>query len=163
LWAGPSSESSRNSSTWSGSTLEALKLAGEAIFDGKVLIDVSNPLDFSRGMPPFLTACNTDSLGEQIQRALPRARVVKTLNTTTASVMVDPAKVAGGDHDLFVSGNDADAKARVTELLKRWFGWRSVIDLGDITSARGAEMILPIWVRLWGALGTPMFNFKISR
>jgi hypothetical protein len=114
-------------------------------------------------MPPSLTVCNTDSLGEQIQRAFPAARVVKTLNTTTASVMVDPALVAGGDHDLFISGNDPDAKQRVTTLLREWFGWKSVIDLGDITTARGTEMLLPIWVRLWSALGTPMFNFRIAR
>jgi predicted dinucleotide-binding enzyme len=144
-------------------SLEALTLAGEKNLEGKILIDISNPLDFSRGMPPTLVVCNTDSLGEQIQRAFPNARVVKTLNTTTASVMVDPSLVAGGEHDLFVSGNDANAKARVSDLLNRWFGWRSVIDLGDITTARGVEMILPIWVRLWGALGTPMFNFRIAR
>lgn len=144
-------------------SLEALRAAGESNLKGKILIDVSNPLDFSKGFPPSLSVCNTDSNAEQIQRAFPDAKVVKTLNTTSASVMVDPAKVAGGDHDLFVSGNDAEAKARVTELLKRWFGWRSVIDLGDVTTARGAEMLLPIWVRLYGALGTPMFNFKIAR
>lgn len=151
-----------NATSGTGS-LQALELAGEPNLRGKILIDVSNPLDFSKGFPPSLTVCNTDSLGEQIQRAFPNARVVKTLNTTTAAVMVDPAKVAGGDHHLFVSGNDAAAKARVTELLRHWFGWRDVIDLGDITSARGAEMILPIWVRLMGVLGTPMFNFKIAR
>lgn len=106
-------------------------------------------------MPPSLTICNTDSLAEQIQKKFPRAKVVKTLNTTTASVMVDPNQVAHGDHDIFVSGNDAAAKQRVTSLLKEWFGWKSVIDLGDITTARGTEMLLPIWVRLWGALGTP--------
>jgi predicted dinucleotide-binding enzyme len=144
-------------------SLGALEMAGDENLSGKILIDIANPLDFSHGMPPSLSICNTDSLGEHIQRAFPRAKVVKTLNTTNASVMVDPAKVAGGDHDLFVSGNDAAAKARVTELLKRWFGWRSVIDLGDITTARGTEMLLPIWLRLWGALGTPMFNFKIAR
>ena len=144
-------------------SLKALELAGAHNLDGKILIDVANPLDFSRGMPPSLTVCNTDSLAEQIQRAFPRAKVVKTLNTTNAYVMVDPAQVAGGDHHLFVSGNDAEAKARVTELLGNWFGWRQVIDLGDIATARGAEMLLPIWVRLWTALGTPMFNFKIAR
>lgn len=143
--------------------LEALELAGAASLDGKILMDVSNPLDFSSGMPPSLSVCNTDSLGEQIQRAFPNARVVKTLNTINANVMVNPLLVAGGDHDVFVSGDDADARARVSELLKSWFGWRSVIDLGDITTARGTEMMLPVWVRLWGALGTPMFNFKISR
>jgi predicted dinucleotide-binding enzyme len=144
-------------------SLDALKLAGDKNLSGKILIDVSNPLDFSRGFPPTLSVCNDDSLAEQIQRAFPTAKVVKTLNTMTALVMVDPEKIGGGDHDVFISGNDAAAKARVTELLKRWFGWRSVIDLGDITTARGAEMILPIWVRLLGMLGTPMFNFKIVR
>ena len=144
-------------------SLEALRLAGEQNLRGKILIDVSNPLDFSKGMPPTMTVCNTDSTGEQIQRAFPEAKVVKTLNTTNVNVMVDPGAVAGGDHDLFVSGNDAAAKARVTELLRQWFGWRTVIDLGDITTARGAEMILPIWLRLWGALGSPAFNFKIAR
>ena len=144
-------------------SLEALRLAGEQNLRGKILIDVSNPLDFSKGMPPTLTVCNTDSTGEQIQRAFPEAKVVKTLNTTNVNVMVDPAAVAGGDHDLFVSGNDPEAKARVTELLRQWFGWRTVIDLGDITTSRGVEMILPIWLRLWGALGTPKFNFKIAR
>jgi len=151
-----------NATNGAGS-LDALALAGARNLDGKILIDVANPLDFSRGMPPSLTVCNTDSLAEQIQRAFPTARVVKTLNTTNAQVMVNPAQVGGGDHDLFVCGNDAAAKARVTELLKQWFGWRTVIDLGDITTARGAEMLLPIWVRLMGALGTPFFNFKIVR
>jgi predicted dinucleotide-binding enzyme len=151
-----------NATSGTGS-LAALKLAGEENLRGKVLIDIANPLDFSKGMPPSLTVCNTDSLGEQIQRAFPEVKVVKTLNTTNAYVMVDPARVAGGDHDLFVSGNDNDAKAQVSNLLKQWFGWRSVIDLGDISTARGTEMLLPIWVRLWNALGTPMFNFKIAR
>ena len=149
--------------THGGGSVGALTLAGAANLDGKILIDVANPLDFSRGMPPSLTVCNTDSLGEQIQRAFPNAKVVKTLHTTNAQVMVNPAQVGGGDHDLFVCGNDAAAKARVTGLLKQWFGWRNVSDLGDITSARGAEMLLPIWVRLMGALGTPLFNFKIVR
>ena len=127
------------------------------------MLDISNPLDFSRGMPPSLSVCNTDSLGEQLQRAFPRLRVVKTLNTTNAMVMVNPGAVAGGDHSMFVCGNDADAKAKVKGWLGEWFGWRDVIDLGDITTSRGTEMLLPIWVRLWGALGTPMFNFKIAR
>jgi predicted dinucleotide-binding enzyme len=151
-----------NATNGAGS-LDALTLAGARNLDGKILIDVANPLDFSRGLPPSLTVCNTDSLGEQIQRAFPNAKVVKTLNTTNAQVMVNPAQVGGGDHDLFICGNDAAAKARVIELLKQWFGWRTVIDLGDIATARGAEMLLPIWVRLMGALGTPFFNFKIVR
>ena len=145
-----------------GGSLAALSAAGSGNLAGKIIMDIANPLDFSQGMPPSLNPVNTDSLGEQIQRAFPEARVVKTLNTMTASVMVDPARVAGGDHSVFVSGNDADAKAAVTELLKG-FGHRDVIDLGDITTARGAEMLLPIWLRLWGALGTGEFNFKIAR
>lgn len=149
--------------TSGGGALAALETAGADALGDKILIDVSNPLDFSKGFPPTLLVCNTDSVGEQIQRAFPRARVVKTLNTANATVMVNPAAVAGGDHSLFVSGNDVDAKAQVKTWLGEWFGWRDVIDLGDITSARGAEMVLAIWVRLMGALGTPMFNFKIAR
>ena len=143
-------------------SLAALSAAGSGNLAGKVVMDISNPLDFSQGMPPSLNPVNTDSLGEQIQRSFPEAKVVKTLNTMNAHVMVDPARVAGGDHSVFVSGNDADAKAAVTAILKG-FGHRDVIDLGDITSARGAEMILPIWLRIWGALGTGEFNFKIAR
>lgn len=143
--------------------LSALSMAGAENLAGKILMDVSNPLDSSRGFPPSLTVCNTDSLGEQIQRAVPAAKVVKTLNTMNCFIMVDPGSVGGGDHHVFVSGNDADAKAAVTGYLMDWFGWREVIDLGDITSARGSEMILPIWVRLMRALGTPAFNFRIVR
>jgi predicted dinucleotide-binding enzyme len=142
-------------------SLAALAQAGAAQLDGKILVDVANPLDFSRGMPPSLTVCNTDSLGERIQRAYPAARVVKALNTTNAAVMVNPSRVPG-EHDLFLCGNDADAKARVTELL-RSFGWRTVHDLGDITGARGMEMILPLWLRLMGTFGTPAFNFHVAR
>jgi predicted dinucleotide-binding enzyme len=148
--------------TAGGGSLNALDLAGEANLNGKILIDVSNPLDSSRGMPPTLLVCNTDSLGEQIQRAYPQVRVVKTLNTMNCNVMVNPSAVPG-DHDVFVSGNDADAKARVTDILKDWFGWKSVIDLGDIATARGTEMYLPLWLRLWGALGTGMFNIKVVK
>jgi hypothetical protein len=151
-----------NATSGDGS-LPALRSAGEQHLNGKILIDVANPLDFSHGMPPTLSVCNTDSLGEQIQRAFPQVKVVKTLNTTTVLVMVNPGSVGGGDHHLFVSGNDAGAKTRVVELLRHWFGWREVIDLGDITTARGAEMLLPVWLRLWSALKTPMFNFKIVR
>lgn len=143
--------------------LPALEAAGAEALGEKVMLDIANPLDFSRGMPPTLSVCNTDSLGERIQRAFPRLRVVKTLNTTNALVMINPAAVAGGDHSMFVAGDDADAKAKVKTWLGDWFGWRDVIDLGDITMARGTEMLLPIWIRLWGALGTPMFNFKVAR
>jgi predicted dinucleotide-binding enzyme len=149
--------------TAGSASLAALALAGAENLAGKILIDIANPLDFSRGMPPSLSVCNTDSLGEQIQRAFPSARVVKTLNTVNCQVMVDPKRVGNGEHDLYVCGNDATAKARVIELLREWFGWQHLIDLGDITAARGTEMLLPIWLRLWGALGTPTFNFKIVR
>lgn len=144
-------------------TLEALKLAGAANLKGKILIDVSNPLDFSKGMPPSLSICNTDSLGERIQKDYPDAKVVKALNTTNAQVMVDPGRLAGGDHTLFMCGNDADAKAEVAGLLKQGFGWKDVLDLGDITAARGQEMILPLWLRIWGSLNTGSFNFKVVR
>lgn len=148
--------------TSGGASLEALGLAGAANLRGKLLVDVANPLDFSKGMPPTLSVCNDDSLGERIQRAFPEARVVKTLNTLTAALMVNPAQLAGGDHDIFMAGNDKGAKDRTAEIL-RSFGWKSIIDLGDITGARGMEMILPIWLRLWGTLGTGMFNYKIVR
>ena len=148
--------------TSGGGSLDALNLAGEQNLNGKVLIDVSNPLDFSNGMPPTLLVCNTDSVAEQIQRAFPQARVVKTLNTMNNALMVNPALLPG-EHDVFVSGNDAEAKATVTDLLKNEFGWRSVVDLGDIKSARGVEMLLPLWVQLMGVTQTPNFNFKIVR
>ena len=136
--------------------LEALKLAGAVNMNAKILIDISNPLDFSKGMPPTLTVCNSDSLGEQIQRTYPAVKVVKTLNTMNCNIMVNPSLVPG-NHDAFISGNDADAKAKVTDILKNWFGWKSVIDIGDITTARGTEMLLPIWIRLMGAFREPEF------
>lgn len=142
-------------------SLDALKDAGANNLRNKTLIDVSNPLDFSRGMPPTLSVSNTDSMGERIQAAFPDAKVVKALNTMNAQVMVNPSLVPG-DHDVFICGNDSDAKARVTELL-RSFGWRTVIDLGDISAARGIEMLLPIWLRLMMTLKTPHFNFHIAR
>jgi 8-hydroxy-5-deazaflavin:NADPH oxidoreductase len=144
-------------------SLAALEQAGAASLKGKILIDVSNPLDFSKGLPPTLNPCNDDSIGERIQKAFPGTKVVKTLNTLTAALMVHPAALAGGDHSLFMCGNDGEAKAKVVELLKDGFGWKDVIDLGDITAARGQEMILPLWLRLWGGLKTANFNFKIVR
>ncbi|KQQ90048.1 NADPH-dependent F420 reductase [Arthrobacter sp. Leaf137] len=143
-------------------SLAALAAAGGANLAGKVLLDVSNPLDFSQGMPPVLNPVNTESLGERIQRAFPDARVVKTLNTMNAGLMVDPGRLADGDHSVFVLGDDSQAKVQVTGLLQA-LGHRDIIDLGDITSARGAEMVLPLWLRLFGALGTPDFNFKVAR
>jgi 8-hydroxy-5-deazaflavin:NADPH oxidoreductase len=144
-------------------SLEALDAAGAENLAGKVLIDVSNPLDFSQGFPPSLSVCNTDSLAEQIQSAFPETRVVKTLNTMNCLVMVDPARVPG-DHNVFLAGNDEAAKAHVTEHLQT-FGWpaESVLDLGDLTAARGLEMWLPFWLRIFGTLGTGEFNLKIVR
>jgi predicted dinucleotide-binding enzyme len=142
-------------------SLEALGLAGAANLDGKTLVDVSNPLDFSKGFPPTLTVCNTDSIAEQIQAAFPGAKVVKSLNTMTAAVMVNPGLVPG-EHDVFLSGNDAGAKQQVADLL-RSMGWKNVIDLGDITTARGPEMILPLWLRLMGAFKSPIMNFHVAR
>jgi predicted dinucleotide-binding enzyme len=143
-------------------SIDALQLAGESNLDGKVLVDISNPLDFSKGMPPTLLVSNTDSLGEQIQRTFPQVKVVKALNTVTANIMVYPMQTAEGDHHVFIGGNDPEAKERVVEILKS-FGWVHILDLGDITAARGMEMYLPIWLRLWGALGTGMFNVKIMK
>lgn len=143
-------------------SLPALEMAGADNLSGKVLVDVANALDFSRGMPPTLSVANTDSLGEQIQRAFPQARVVKSLNTVNANLMVDPGQVAGGDHHVFVSGDDQAAKEEVTRILREWFGWRNVLDLGDISSARGPEMYLALWLRLWGALGSDMATIKVA-
>jgi 8-hydroxy-5-deazaflavin:NADPH oxidoreductase len=143
--------------------LDALAQAGAENLRGKILVDVTNPLDFSRGRPPTLSVCNDDSLAEQIQRANPEARVVKTLNTVNANVMVEPSLVPG-EHNLFVSGDDADAKAEVVDLLES-FGWQRdlILDLGDITTARGPEMYLPLWLRLFGAVGAPNFNIHVVR
>jgi predicted dinucleotide-binding enzyme len=150
-----------NATNGNGS-LAALEMAGAEHLRGKVLIDVSNPLDFSHGMPPSLFVCNTDSLAEHIQRAFPDVRVVKSLNTMNASLMVQPEQLAGGEHTVFMSGNDPTAKAQVRQLLES-FGWHDILDLGDLSTARGAEMILPIWLSAWGAVGSPMFQFKIVR
>ena len=126
---------------------------------GTVVVDITNPLDFSTGELQ-LFVCNTDSLGEQVQRAAPRARVVKTLCTVTADVQTSPDRLSGGDHAMFLAGNDEDAKAVVSRLLTE-YGWRRVIDLGDIVGARGMEMMLPMWLRLMNTLGTAQFNYRV--
>jgi 8-hydroxy-5-deazaflavin:NADPH oxidoreductase len=148
--------------TSGNASIAALETAGRENLAGKVLLDIANPLDSSQGFPPSLFVSNTDSLAEEIQAAFPEARVVKSLNTMNAFLMADPRQLADGEHTVFVSGNDADAKQVVTELLHT-FGHTDVIDLGDLSTARGAESVLPIWIRLWGALGVPMFQFKIVR
>lgn len=147
--------------TLGAGSLDALRTAAAAL-SGKVLLDVSNPLDYSGGMPLTLTVSNTDSLAEQVQRLLPSTRVVKALNTVYAALAVSPEQLAGGDHTVFVSGDDAGAKKSVIDLLER-FGWRDVFDLGDLSTARGAEMMLPIWVRIFVATGSPLFAFKLVR
>ncbi|HMQ49318.1 MAG TPA: NAD(P)-binding domain-containing protein [Saprospiraceae bacterium] len=150
-----------NATSGSGS-IEALTAAGTENLKGKTILDIANPLDFSQGMPPSLFINNTDSLGETLQRSFPEAHIVKSLNTMNCSVMVDPSLIPS-DHNAFLSGNEASAKEQVRQLLIA-FGWKSdnIIDLGDITTARGTEQLLPIWIRLWGALKTPNFNFHIA-
>ncbi|MFB6889273.1 NADPH-dependent F420 reductase [Kitasatospora sp. NPDC056327] len=143
--------------------VEALRAAGAERLAGKLLVDLSNPLVFSPEGELTLDPVNTDSVGERIQREFPEALVVKTLNTLTAALMVDPSRLPG-EHNLFVAGNDPDAKARTVELLGT-FGWPAgwVIDLGDITGARAMEMTMPFWLRLMGAFGTAEFNYAFKR
>jgi len=144
-------------------SLDALQAAGAGALRGKVLIDVANPIEPDSGMPPRLTVCNGDSLAEQLQRALPEARVVKTLNTVNCSVMVNPGGVPGVHH-VYVCGDDVAAKATVRDLLRE-LGWADdrVVDTGDLTAARGAEMYLIHWITLMRALGTPQFNLGVQR
>jgi 8-hydroxy-5-deazaflavin:NADPH oxidoreductase len=158
--AGAHGEIVANATSGDGS-IAALEAAGDLA--GKVIVDVANPLDFSQGFPPTLSVCNTDSLGEQIQKAFPGARVVKTLNTVNANVMVEPSRVPG-EHTVFVAGEDAAAKETVKTLLRE-FGWSdgSILDLGGIRAARGVEMYLPLWLSLMGVLGTADFNIRVTR
>ncbi|MDP2313964.1 MAG: NAD(P)-binding domain-containing protein [Pseudomonadota bacterium] len=149
--------------TSGSASLAALTAAGAANLDGKIVLDISNPLDFSKGFPPSLSVANTDSLGEQIQRAFPGARVVKTLNTVSAHLMVDPNQLADGAHDMFVCGDDPGAREQVAGWLQAWFGWTHIVDLGDITNARGTEAYLLLWTRLYGRLGTATFNVHVVR
>jgi len=144
-------------------SVDALTAAGADNLAGKVLVDIANPLDFSQGMPPVLALCNDDSLGERIQVTFPEARVVKTLNTMNCQVMVDPARVPG-EHAVFVSGDDDSAKREVTALLGD-FGWpeERIINLGGISTARGTEMYLPLWLSLYGQLQTGDFNIGVIR
>ena len=144
-------------------SLEALRMAEADNLADKILVDVANPLDFSRGMPPILAVCNADSLGEEIQRLFPRSKVVKALNTVNCRVMVEPSLLPG-EHDVFVCGNDEGAKSEVRELI-RTFGWpdEHIIDLGDITGARGTEMYLPLWLRLMAREESANFNIRVVR
>jgi hypothetical protein len=150
--------------TQGGSSIKALQLAEVKNLEGKILIDVANPLDFSKGMPPSLLPelSNTHSLGEEIQKTFPAAKVVKTLNTMWAGLMVNPNMIGGGDHTAFICGNDAEAKTKVKSLLKE-FGWtnENILDLGDISASRGTEAVLPVWLRIWSATQNGAFNFKV--
>jgi hypothetical protein len=151
-----------NATAGTGS-LDALQAAGADKLDGKVLLDVSNPLDFSAGFPPRLAVPSGDSVGEQIQREFPGARVVKVLNTVTAAVMVDPGQLPG-EHNIFVAGEDDDAKRQTADLLQA-FGWplESVVDLGGIVASRGLEAYLLFWLALMQSQGSPVFNIKVVR
>ena len=144
-------------------SVEALTSAGAQNLEGKVLVDVANAFDYATGMPPGLFVCNDDSLGERIQATFGGARVVKALNTMNCEVMVDPGRVPG-EHVVVIAGNDEGAKGTVTELLSE-FGWPGsrVVDLGDITAARGTEMYMALWIRLWGKLGSGDFNIALNR
>ncbi|HVF08670.1 MAG TPA: NAD(P)-binding domain-containing protein [Actinomycetota bacterium] len=147
--------------TSGGASVEAIGSADASDLDGKVMLDIANPLDFSNGFPPTLSIKDSDSLAETIQRAFPQMRVVKSLNTMNADVMVRPSQLEGG-HDVFVSGDDAGAKATVVSLLGE-IGWPAdaIIDLGDLSTARGPEMFLPLWLRLMAARGSAAFNIKV--
>ncbi|MFL6155625.1 MAG: NADPH-dependent F420 reductase, partial [Marmoricola sp.] len=141
--------------------LVSLDALAEVDLDGKVILDVANPLDFSAGFPPTLSVKDTDSLAEQIQRAHPEARVVKSLNTVNGAVMVDPGRLSE-ETTIFVAGDDADARGVVRSLLVE-LGWVDVVEFESLDAARGLEMWLPLWVRLMGALGTADFNLKLVR
>jgi len=150
--------------THGGNSIQALTLAGAKNLDGKVLVDIANPLDFSKGMPAVLLPdlSNTNSLGEEIQKTFAGAKVVKTFNTMWAGLMVDPNMIAGGDHTAFICGNNTEAKTRVKSLMNE-FGWKSenILDLGDISAARGTEAVLPLWLRIWSVRQSGAFNFKV--
>jgi predicted dinucleotide-binding enzyme len=152
--------------THGGSSIAALKLAGGGNLSGKILIDIANPLDFSKGMPPTLLSGlnNTNSLGEEIQKTFPGAKVVKTLNTMWCGLMVNPGLIGGGEHINYICGNDTAAKAEVKKLLVQ-FGWKdeNLLDIGDISGARATESLLPVWLKVMGAIQTGVFNFRLIR
>jgi predicted dinucleotide-binding enzyme len=148
--------------TLGSASIDVLREAGLADAPDRIVIDASNALDHSGGFPPSLFVVNTDSLAERIQREFPDARVVKAWNTMTASLMTNPGLLAGGDHSIPICGNDDDARRQVADLL-RSFGWHDVVDLGDLTAARGMEAYLLFWLGLYGATGSPLVNTKIVR
>ena len=145
--------------------LDAIRSMNRDSLEHKIVVDVTNPLDFSHGMPPRVLEGlgNHNSLGEEIQKALPHSSVVKALNTVTAKLMVAPKLVNKGDHHLFICGNDAEAKNKVKHFLVDNFGWKpaNLLDLGDITASRTMEAYVPFWVTLMQSVGSPMFNIKL--
>ncbi len=145
--------------------LPVVRKLSEENVRNKIVIDLTNPLDFSKGMPPQIIEGlgNSTSLGEEIQKLLPNSFVVKTLNTINYKLMVDARIVNNGDHHIFMSGNSADAKNKVKDFLVDNFHWRAdrLVDLGGIETARTVEEIVPFWVSIWQKMGTPLFNFKI--
>jgi len=139
--------------------LAGLAAAGSENLSDKVLIDVSNPLDFSQGFPPRLFT-HDESLAEQIQAALPDTRVVKALNTVANDLMIEPGLLAQAT-DLPICGDDEGARRVVAELLRDSLGWERIVDLGPLSNARGTEAWLLLWTRLMGTLGTHRFNLRI--
>jgi predicted dinucleotide-binding enzyme len=149
--------------TSGANSLSALLAAGANNLGHKVLIDVANPLVRDAQGELALAVANGDSLAEQIQRDYPQLRVVKALNTMNVGVMVNPRSLSGSTN-VFICGNDAHAKTVATDLI-RGFGWakKDVVDLGDLSAARGLEMYVVLWARLASRLGTPSFNISLIR
>jgi predicted dinucleotide-binding enzyme len=138
---------------------EAIAAAGPDRFSGKVVIDATNPLDFSRGFPPKLSITGEDSLGERIQRALPNAKVVKAFNTIGNAYFVDPS-FSEGQPTMLIAGDDEGAKRTVHDALAD-FGWSDTVDIGGIEGARELEAICIAWVKIGGARGAWDHGFKL--
>jgi predicted dinucleotide-binding enzyme len=147
--------------------LDVVKGINEENLRNKIVVDVTNPLDFTKGMPPRILEelGNSTSVGEEIQKLLPNSYVVKTLNTVNYKLMVDARLINSADHNLFVCGNNLDAKNKVMHLLVDSFHWKAdrVLDLGGIEMSRCVEAIVPFWVAVYQKLGTPLFNFSIVK
>lgn len=145
--------------------LDVIRSLATDTVEGKIIVDITNPLDFTHGMPPRIIEGlgNATSLGEEIQKALPNSFVVKTLNTVNYKLMVNAKVVNGGDHHLFVCGDDTESKNKVKHFLVDHFNWKAdhMVDLGGIQASRAVEAIVPFWVLVYQALGTPLFNFKV--
>jgi 8-hydroxy-5-deazaflavin:NADPH oxidoreductase len=140
---------------------EVIDLAGPSHFDGKVVIDATNPLDFSRGMPPTIFVGLSDSLGERIQKKLPQSRVVKCFNIVPNSLMIRP-ELGGTTPTMMIAGNDDGAKSQVTEILRE-FGWTETVDIGGIDGARWLEALVPLWVRAAAKVGNFHCAFKLLK